>query len=75
MRKVLTIAMIVGGVVLMIVSYFFLSTPWGTTAEKFSNPRTEYATTLFILGVLIAFLAPVVYELLPDRHEKGPPAS
>ncbi len=69
MRGVLTILMVVGGFALQAVSYFFLAAPWGLppTSPVFSNPRLPFAPALFILGVMMMFLAAVVYELLPDR--------
>jgi hypothetical protein len=62
--------MVLVGFALQVVSYFFLATPIGNpTSPAFSNPRLPYAPVLFILGVMIVFLAAVVYELLPERAE------
>ncbi len=68
MRRVLTVLMVVVGFALQAVSYFFLAAPWGLppTSPVFSNPRLPFAPALFILGVMIVFLAAVVYELLPE---------
>ena len=63
-RKVLPLAMIIGGVTLMAISYFFLTAPWGQP-----NPRLQFAPLLLVIGVVTAFLSAVVYELLPDREE------
>lgn len=58
------------GVVLMILSYFFLTAPWGfpPSSEAFSNPRVPFAPGLFIIGAILVFLAAVVYEVLPVRR-------
>ncbi len=60
------------GIALMVVSYLVLAAPWGfpPESEKFSNPRLAFAPLLFIIGVMIAFLAAVVYELWPQRGGK-----
>uniref|UniRef100_A0A7C5RSB1 Tripartite tricarboxylate transporter TctB family protein n=1 Tax=Thermomicrobium roseum TaxID=500 RepID=A0A7C5RSB1_THERO len=65
MRTVLTISMIVVGFALQITSYFFLAAPWN---PLYSNPRVPFAPALFILGVMLVFLAAVVYELLPEKQ-------
>ncbi len=68
MRTWLVVAMVVVGFALQIVSYFFLAAPLGLpTSPAYSNPRLPFAPALFILGVMLVFLAAVVYELLPDR--------
>ncbi|MCJ2531068.1 MAG: hypothetical protein LN413_01945 [Candidatus Thermoplasmatota archaeon] len=63
-------AMIVAGVVLMVISYFFLTAPWGfpPSSEVFSNPRIPFAPGLFIIGSILVFLAAFVYEVLPERR-------
>lgn len=70
MRRTITLLMIVGGMSLMVVSFFFLAAPWGATAVENSNPRIQFAPTLFVLGVLLVFVSAVVYELLPDRRKR-----
>lgn len=71
MRTVLTILMIIGGFALQAVSYFLLAAPLGIpTSPAFSNPRLPFAPTLFILGVMLVFLAAVVYELLPESKNR-----
>ncbi len=68
MRRTITILIVVGGFVLQAVSYFLLAAPWGTPhSPVLSNPRLPFAPGLFILGVMLVFLAAVVYELLPER--------
>ncbi len=70
MRRTITLLMILGGFALMVVSYFFLATPWGSSEVSDSNPRVSFAATLFVVGVVSVFLSAVVYELLPDRRKR-----
>ncbi|HLF41171.1 MAG TPA: hypothetical protein VI854_06820 [Acidimicrobiia bacterium] len=70
MRRRLTWLSILGGMALMIVSYFFLAAPWGAGAAEDSNPRFSFAPALFVVGVVLLFGSAVVYELLPDRREQ-----
>ena len=68
MRTTLTLLMVIAGFTLQAVSYFFLAAPWGVpTSPVYSNPRMPFAPVLFILGVMLVFLAAVVYELLPEK--------
>jgi hypothetical protein len=73
MRTVITLTMVVVGFALQLVSYAFLAAPWGFPPSNvdYSNPLVPFAPLLFILGVMLVFLAAVVYELLPDR-ERAP---
>jgi hypothetical protein len=68
MRLVLSLVFLFGGAALATVSYFALAAPIGTPIdESFSNPRVDFAPSLFVIGVSIALIAAVVYELLPNR--------
>ncbi|GIX47175.1 MAG: hypothetical protein KatS3mg131_1386 [Candidatus Tectimicrobiota bacterium] len=70
MRTVLAILMVLCGFALQAVSYFFLAAPLGIpSGPEYSNPRLPLAPLLFILGVMLVFLAAVVYELLPEREQ------
>ena len=70
MRITLTLLIVLGGFALQTVSYFFLAAPLGIpTSEAFSNPRFPFAAGLFVLGVMLVFIAAVVYELLPGKKE------
>lgn len=70
-RTLLTILLVVVGFALQAVSYFLLAAPLGRPASPdFSNPRLPFAPGLFILGVMMVFLAAVVYELLPERDSE-----
>lgn len=69
MRRLLAGALIVGGLIIMAVSYLALAAPWGfpPSAESFSNPVVPFAAGIFVIGVLIFFLAAVAYELMPGE--------
>jgi hypothetical protein len=69
MRKTIALLMVVGGFALQAITYFFLAAPVGTPVnEAFSNPRVPFAAGLFVLGVMLVFIAAVVYELLPESY-------
>jgi hypothetical protein len=54
---------IAAGLVLAAVG-FALSAPLGPTAgPEYSNPRLDFAPTIFVLGVILSFSSAVVYEL------------
>ena len=69
-RRIWTASLLIGGLVLMVVSYFFLTAPWGSDTVGNSNPRLQWAPLLFVVGVIAAFMSAVVYELLPDKRRK-----
>ncbi len=70
MRWVVTLTMLVAGFALQAVSYFLLGARLGIpTSPAFSNPRMHFAALAFITGVVLVFVAAIVYELLPDREE------
>lgn len=67
-RGVIAVALAVVGFALQALTYLFLATPIGKpTSVRFSNPRVPFAPALFILGVMLVFIAAIVYELLPER--------
>lgn len=70
MRKALTIAMIVVGIALMVVSYFGLTAPWGAESVANSQPRMQFAPLVFVIGVMLTFGSALVYEMLPDRGKE-----
>ncbi len=68
MRTTLTLLLLVSGFALQVISYFFLAAPLGIPVnETFSNPYVPFAGGIFILGVMLVFIAAVVYELLPEQ--------
>ena len=69
MRRNITGAMIVGGIVLMLVGYMGAA-PWGADTVANSDPRFSFAPAIFVIGVIVAFSAALVYELMPDRRDK-----
>ncbi len=69
MRVFLTLLMIVLGFVLQAFSYFYLAAPLGIpSSPAYSDPRMPFAPLLFIIGVMLVFLAAVVYELIPAKQ-------
>ena len=68
MRARLSLVTLALGIALAALSYFALAAPIGPpTSPVYSSPRLPGAPTLFIAGVMLAFLSAVVYELLPDE--------
>ncbi len=72
-RGVIAGLMVLAGLLLMVVSYFRFAAPWGfpPSSDLYSNPRVEWAAAWFVLGVMLAFLSAVVYEILPEGGRKG----
>jgi hypothetical protein len=70
MRRFITLCMVLGGLAVMVVSYFFLSAPWGTDAVKYSNPRMQFAPLLFVVGIVLIFSAALFYEVKSDRRRE-----
>ncbi len=70
MRWVVTLTLIVAGFALQAVSYFLLGARLGIpSSPAYSNPRLHFAALAFIAGVVLVFVAAIVYEVLPDREE------
>lgn len=71
MRNGLALTTLVVGITLAMVSYLLLAAPLGQPlSESYSNPKVSFAPLLFLLGVLLAFLSAVVYELLPEARRR-----
>lgn len=68
MRRVVTILMIVVGLTLTVVSYFFWATPWCATSVSCSNPRVPWTAALVVVGILLAFSSAVFYSVYKDRE-------
>lgn len=68
-RKNFAVSMVILGFAIQAVSYFVLAAPIGIlNSPAYSDPRVPFAPAIFILGVMIVFLAAVVYELIPERN-------
>jgi hypothetical protein len=71
MRTIIAVLVLLAGIALAVVSYFWLAAPLGrSTNPDFSNPRLLFAPAIFILGVMLVFLSAVAYELLPERKDR-----
>jgi hypothetical protein len=70
MRTLIAITMVIVGFALQAITYLFLAAPFGFGSVRYSDPRVPFSPMLFIAGVMLVFLAAVVYELLPDRAEQ-----
>ncbi|MFQ5523814.1 MAG: hypothetical protein ACE5F5_09590 [Acidimicrobiia bacterium] len=68
-RGKVSIGMILGGLVLMVWSYFYGAAPWCATGVECSNPRVEWAPAVFVLGVLLSFSSALYYSMARDRRE------
>lgn len=64
MRKTLTLLCLLAGIGLASVS-FFMAIPSDPFA---SSPKLPFASVFFIIGVMLAFLSAVVYELTPAKR-------
>lgn len=68
MRTVIALLMVAAGIGLALVSFLFLVAPIGPpTSPVYSNPRMVGGPIAFLAGVIVFFLAAVVYELIPER--------
>lgn len=68
-RSVITTLMIVVGLLLMVLAYFFGAAPWCADAVECSNPRIEWSPAIFVLGVVIAFSSAIYYEVAKDKKK------
>ncbi|MFQ5907379.1 MAG: hypothetical protein ACE5JE_00925 [Thermoplasmata archaeon] len=57
------------GATLVVVSFFFLATPWGfpPSSVEYSDPRLPFAPLLLIIGGVIMWLAAVAFEIVPKK--------
>ena len=67
-RSRIALLMIVVGFGLLASSYFVLAAPWVTSGVPSGEAPLLGAPALFIAGVVLVFLAAVVYEVLPERR-------
>ncbi len=73
MRVALTSLTLLAGAALLLISYFVLAAPaigGPPVTENFSNPQVPFAPLFFVIGVILMFVAPLVYELLPSRVDE-----
>ena len=71
MRKRMFILTLMVGIILAVVG-FSLTAPLGPTAGPiYSEPRVQFAPLMFLVGIIITLLSPVVYELFPDKREES----
>lgn len=70
MRLTTSLGILIGGVVLGLIAYFFLAAPLGSPMDEgFSNPKILYAATIFVIAVITVFSSALVYEILPSRRD------
>ena len=67
-RTVVTLSLFCLGIAAMVTG-FLTAAPWGADRISDSDPTMAFAPTLFVVGVILAVAAPVVYSLIPDRSE------
>jgi Ni/Fe-hydrogenase subunit HybB-like protein len=68
-RSILAWGMVIGGFALQGIAYFFLAAPLGVpTSPAYADPRVPFAPLIFIFGVMLVFMAAVVYEVLPEKE-------
>ena len=69
MRRVLTYTFLVGGLGIMVATYFFGAAPWCAEKVDCSNPRLEWSSVLFVLGILLAFSSAIIYAVMKDPSD------
>lgn len=68
-RRSITLLMVVAGFAMQVLAYVFLAAPFGApSGPSISNPRVPFSPLLFVVGVMLVFLAAVVYEVRSDRR-------
>ncbi len=66
MRIFWTLGLVIAGFVLQLMSYFKWAAPLGVpVSPAYSNPVVPFAALIFVLGVMLVFIAALVYELIP----------
>jgi len=69
MRQFWTVGLVIVGFALQILGYFYWAAPLGVpTGPEFSNPVVPFAALIFVLGVMLVFVAALVYELIPGEE-------
>jgi uncharacterized RDD family membrane protein YckC len=68
-RKAAFAATLLAGLVLAVLG-FILSAPIGpASGPAISDPQVTGAPIMFVLGVVLIFVSPAVYELYPGQDE------
>jgi len=62
-RGIVTAGMIVTGLTLMVLAYFAGAAPWCNTAVECSNPRLEWSSAIFVVGVIVSFSSALYYSM------------
>ncbi len=67
MRRTITLAMILGGIALIVGSYFFLAAPWGfpPSGPQYSNPRLPTGPVAVSVGEDQYPLVNLIASLIP----------
>ncbi|OGO22803.1 MAG: hypothetical protein A2144_07800 [Chloroflexi bacterium RBG_16_50_9] len=67
-RKRMFVVTLLSGIALAVAG-FLLAAPIGPTADPmYSDPRIPFAPLIFVIGIIVTILSPVVYELFPDKR-------
>ncbi len=68
MRLKLTLMTVIIGLALAITG-FVLAPPIGeTTSPVISNPVVPFAAGMWVIGIIVLFLSPVVFNLVKDEE-------
>ncbi len=72
-RGALAVGLAVIGFVIQFVSFLFLAAPWGfpPSSPEHSDPVLPFAPLIFIAGVMLVFIAGILYEVLPSRRSEA----
>ncbi len=70
MRRRVTLLMVFVGFLFQFLAYLFMTSPIGpVTGPEVSNPRLEFSPVIFIFGVMLVFVAAIVYEVMPEMSD------
>jgi hypothetical protein len=71
-RGVMAVGLAIIGFILQIVSFLFLAAPWGfpPSGPEHSEPVLQFSPMIFIAGVMLVFIAGILYEVIPDRKSE-----
>ncbi len=67
MRKLLTALFLVGGISLAGLSFYLAMPP----THLGNSPKMPFAAGTFVVGVIITFLGPVVFEVFPQKRDRS----